>query len=94
MTRKITATTIAALTLAFGFAAGPASAAHRVAHPGYEARAQAMPEEFGNGEMSGARAQALHECNTGAASKMADYTWGVRKSEVYESCMAKHGQPD
>jgi hypothetical protein len=42
------------------------------------------------GDMSGARAAAIHECNV-LASPYALYTWGNWQLYIYRECMAKHG---
>jgi len=43
--------------------------------------------------MSGARAQALRDCNAEAA-KYKQYTWGVTQTNTYRACMAKQGQQE
>jgi hypothetical protein len=82
------------LALALGLAltaAAPALAKHRVSHPGYAARAQAIPGEFGNGEVGSHRATALRECN-GQADRSLQYLWGHESNDQYRACMAQHGE--
>jgi len=43
--------------------------------------------------MSGARAQALHQCNA-QAGKLTQYTWGDHQIDNYRACMAQHGQQE
>jgi len=82
----------AALALGLAVAAATPALA-KVSHPGYAARAQAIPGEFGNGEVSGQRAAALRDCN-GQGDKFSQYAWGNFSSDEYRACMAKHGQPE
>ena len=86
--RKVS--TALALGLAVA-AATPALAAPRAYHPGYNARAQAIPGDMSGDVMSGNRAAALRECNA-KAEPLKQYTWGDQQLEVYRSCMAEHGQ--
>ena len=44
-------------------------------------------------QMSGARAQALHQCNA-QAGKLTQYTWGDHQIDNYRACMAQHGQQE
>ena len=44
-------------------------------------------------QMSGARAQALRQCNA-QAGKMSQYTWGDHQIDSYRACMAQHGQQE
>ena len=44
-------------------------------------------------QMSGARAQALRQCNA-QAGKMSQYTWGDHQIDNYRACMAQHGQQE
>jgi hypothetical protein len=44
-------------------------------------------------EMSGARAQALRQCNKDAG-KFKQYTWGNTEIDTYRACMAKNGQQE
>jgi len=83
--------------LAIGFvvaaAASPALAQKRPAHhPGYAARAQAVPGDLG-GAPGSDRERALRECSSKADS-MRQYTWGVTQGYMYRNCMAEHGQPE
>jgi hypothetical protein len=84
-----------ALALAVSAAAAPALAKQRVSHPGYAARAQAVPGEAGVGAegMSGHRAQVLRECND-TAGKFTQYTWGNMSADQYRACMAQHGEAE
>jgi hypothetical protein len=43
--------------------------------------------------MSGARAQALRDCNA-EAGKYKQYTWGDTQIATYRSSMAKNGQQE
>jgi hypothetical protein len=43
--------------------------------------------------MSGARAQALQQCNKDAG-KFKQYTWGDTEIATYRACMTKHGQQE
>jgi len=72
-------------------AATPALAAQRSHHPGYAARAQAVPSDSGDGIVSSRRAKALRECNA-LAGKHLEYLWGSESSEEYRACMAQHGE--
>ena len=84
----------ALLGLALAAAATPALAKHKTTmHPGYAARAQAMPGEAGGPITSGPRANALRECNDKAAP-LRDYTWGQEQDFSYRACMSQHGQPE
>jgi len=66
----------AALVLAFGLCVA--------ATPGFAQRSE-------RGEVDGARARALQECNQ-AAAKYSPSTWGDYQFHVYRSCMTNHGQ--
>ena len=85
----------AALLFAFAVAAvaTPALAAQRIHHPGYAARAQAIPGDSGDGGVSSKRATALRDCN-GQADKSLQYLWGHESNDQYRACMAQHGQPE
>jgi hypothetical protein len=76
-------------------AAAPALAKQRASHPGYDARAQAVPGSTGTGTdgANGHRATALRECND-AASKYTQYTWGNMAAEQYRACMAGRGESE
>jgi hypothetical protein len=41
--------------------------------------------------MSGARAQAVHQCAR-TAGKLKQYTWGDHQIAKYRTCMTKHAQ--
>ena len=84
---KVTAALVLGVALA---GATPALAAQRIHHPGYAARAQAIPGDIGDG-MSSKRATALRECN-GKADKFSQYAWGNFSSDEYRACMAQHGE--
>jgi hypothetical protein len=43
--------------------------------------------------MSGARAQALKDCNA-QAGKYKQYVWGDYEIDVYRACMAQRGQQE
>jgi hypothetical protein len=45
----------------------------------------------GDHAMSSHRAAAMHECNE-KSTKLLQYLWGVTQLEVYQSCMAGHGE--
>jgi hypothetical protein len=82
------------VALALGLAAAaatPALAKERVTPPGYAARAQAIPGDTGNGEVSRHRATALRECND-VAGKHLEHVWGSNSSDEYRACMAQHGE--
>ena len=83
-------TVTAALALGLAVAATPALAAQRIHHPGYAARAQAIPGDTGDG-ISVRRAAALRECN-GKGDKFSQYAWGNFSSDEYRACMAEHGE--
>ena len=85
-------TMTAALALGLAVAATPALAAPRIHHPGYNARAQAIPGDLGDG-MSGRRAAALRDCS-GKADKFSQYAWGNFSSDEYRACMAQHGESE
>jgi hypothetical protein len=85
-------TITAALALGLAVAVTPALAAQRIHHPGYAARAQAIPGDIGDG-MSGHRAAALRECN-GKGDKFSQYAWGNFSSDEYRACMAEHGESE
>jgi hypothetical protein len=95
--RTLFTTTAISLGLALALTAGPATAAKRAAHPGYEANAQAteaIPDaDFTGSELSAMRAKTLHDCEA-SRDTQTDYTWGVRRDDVYRACMASHGQPE
>ena len=70
----------------------PAFAASRHAVPGHNARAQVIEQSIGgDGLVSPERAHALRDCNE-QARKYLDYTWGVRGSDIYRSCMTGRGE--
>ena len=69
----------------------PALAGNRTIHRGFDARAQATEDNAGDSLVSPDRARALRDCN-GQVDGLREYTWGVRKSDVYRSCMAGYGQ--
>jgi hypothetical protein len=85
---KVTAALVLGVALA---GATPALAAQRIHHPGYAARAQAIPSDIRDGEVSRQRAAALRECN-GKADKFSQYAWGNFSSDEYRACMAQHGE--
>jgi hypothetical protein len=95
MTNFKTAT--AALVLGVTLAAtAPALAAQRIHHPGYAARAQAIPGQaspgdIGDGTMSSHRAKALRECND-LAGRQLQYLWGSESNDAYRACMAQRGE--
>ena len=62
-------------------------------HPGYAARAQALPgQEFsGEGAVTPTRQRALRECSE-IANKLVQKDWGVRQDTTMSSCMTSHGQ--
>jgi hypothetical protein len=92
--RTALTTTAISFGLALALMAGPAAAAKRAAHPGYDANAQAIPGDgFGDGGMTAMRAQTLHDCEA-SRDKQSDTTWGVRRDDVYRACMAAHGQAE
>jgi hypothetical protein len=69
--------------LAFGIAVAA------VASPGL-----ARSDNNNNGyPISGARAEALRECNARAQPYL-NRDWGVRQDAVYRACMAEHHQPE
>jgi hypothetical protein len=76
--------------LAIGVAAIASPALAKTWHPGYEARAQA-PGAVGPDGMTAHRADALRECNA-EANKLLQTDWGVRQTEVLNSCLAEHGE--
>jgi hypothetical protein len=86
-------TVTAALALGLAVAATPTLAAQRIHHPGYAARAQAIPGDVGDGIVSSKRAKALRECNA-LAGKHLEYLWGSSSSEEYRACMAQHGETE
>ena len=79
---------VLALGLAVAATATPALAKNK-AHPGFNARAQAIGGDLA--PRGGARADALKECSE-QASKLAEYTWGNESDLHYRACMAQHGQ--
>ena len=87
----------AALALGLALAAAtPALAAQRSQHPGHAARAQAVPTEQavpGEDGVSSARAKALQDC-AGASGGFTQHSWGTTQSQLYRSCMAKHGEAE
>jgi len=86
--------TVTALALGVAVvAAAPALAAQRIHHPGYAARAQAIPGDIGDGTVSGHRAMALRQCND-LAGKHLQYLWGSESSDEYRACMAQHGEAE
>ena len=87
-----TVTAALALGLAVTAAATPAPAAQRIHHPGYAARAQAIPGDSGDG-VSSHRAAAIRACNE-QGDKYLQYVWGNVSSDVYRACMAEHGEAE
>src|SRR5262245_7281294 len=89
------ATFAAALAVVLMVAAStPALAKSRAAQAGHAARAQAVEQVITQDGVSLDRAQALRDCNNQVAS-FKEYTWGGNApSQIYRSCMAKHGQPE
>jgi len=83
-------TVTAALALGLTVVATPALAAQRIHHPGYAARAQAVPGDVGDG-ISARRAAALRDCS-GKEDKFSQYAWGNFSSDEYRACMAQHGE--
>jgi hypothetical protein len=70
----------------------PSFAGSRSVPPGYNARAQVIEQGLsGDGMVSPHRARALRDCNDRAGA-LTEYTWGVRKIEVYRACMAERGE--
>jgi hypothetical protein len=53
----------------------------------------AQRSEGGEGGMSAARAQAIHEC-TAKAGKYVGHTGGDNEIYTYRACMADHGQQE
>jgi hypothetical protein len=45
------------------------------------------------GQMSAARAAAIHECSV-LASRYSQHDWGNTEIYQYRACMARHGQPE
>ena len=86
--KPVTAALVLGVALA---AATPALAAQRIHHPGYAARAQAVPGDIGDGTVSSHRAKALRECND-LAGKQLQYLWGSESSDEYRACMAQRGE--
>jgi hypothetical protein len=86
-----TVTAALALGVAVAAAATPALAKHRVIPRGHAARAQAIPDDVGDGAMSGHRAVAIRECCVRAAP-FSQTTWGNVSSDQYRACMAEHGE--
>jgi hypothetical protein len=84
-----------ALTLALTVAGAATSAlaAQRTTHPGYAARAQAVPGDFGRDGISGQRAAAIRDC-TNTSDKFSQYAWGNRQFDEYRACMAEHGEAE
>lgn len=80
------------LALAVGVAAFASPALARTQHPGYEARAQVLGPAEPDG-MSRHRADTLRECNT-KANKLLQKEWGVRQTEVLNSCLFEHGEQE
>jgi len=85
-----------ALAIAVTAAASPAMAAQKRAsatHPGYAARAQALPGRAIRGEdgMTTDRERALRECSE-IANKLVQKDWGVHQDTTMGSCMTSHGQ--
>ena len=90
---KVTAALALGLALA---AATPALAAQRSYHPGHAARAQAVPADQavpGEGGVSSARAKALQDCSS-MSGGFSQHGWGTTQSQLYRSCMAKHGEAE
>ena len=65
----------------------------RATHPGYTARAQALPGRAIRGEdgMTTDRERALRECSE-IANKLVQKDWGVHQDTTMGSCMTSHGQ--
>ena len=89
--RSVTVALTLALTVAG--AATPVLAAQPTTHPGYAARAQAVPGGFGRDGISGPRAAAIRDC-TNASAKFVESTWGNREFDEYRACMAEHGEAE
>jgi hypothetical protein len=85
-------TVTAALALGLTVVATPALAAQRIHHPGYAARAQAIPGDAGDG-ISARRAAALRDCS-GKEDKFSQYAWGNFSSDEYRACMAQHDETE
>jgi hypothetical protein len=47
----------------------------------------------GGGQISAARAAAIHECSV-LASRYSQHDWGNTEIYQYRACMARHGQPE
>ena len=65
-------------------------------HPGHAARAQAVPADQavpGEGGVSSARAKALQDCSS-MSGGFSQHGWGTTQSQLYRSCMAKHGEAE
>ena len=92
---KTTLTTLAtALAVVLTVAASTAALAKSRAQAGHAARAQATEQVITQDGVSLERAQALRDCN-GQIASFKEYTWGGNApSQIYRSCMAKHGQPE
>jgi len=87
------ATFAAALAVVLTVTSAPALAKSR-AQAGHAARAQAIEHVVTQDGVSLERAQALRDCNNQVTS-FKEYTWGGNApSQIYRSCMAKHGQPE
>ena len=84
---------IAAFGVALTLASAPALAKNGAAHPGYQARAQAIEAVAAPDGVSRARARALRACND-LAAPFKEHTWGNFQSDLYRSCMTQHGQPE
>jgi hypothetical protein len=80
-----------ALSLAVAASASPVLAKSRAAHPGYEARAQAIGADTRTDGMTAHRAQALRECNE-LGSKTLQYLWGHEQNDQVRACMAQRGE--
>jgi hypothetical protein len=88
------ATAALALGLVVATTATPTLAKSRATLPGHAARAQAIEGMVGGGvSVSPDRARSLHECTT-LAAPFGESTWGNTESDIYRSCMARHGQPE
>ena len=81
------------LALAVAGAATPVSAAQRTTHPGYAARAQAVPGDVARDGMSAQRAAAIRDC-ANPSDKFSQYAWGNRQFDEYRACMAGHGETE
>ena len=86
---------VVALVLGFALTATatPVLARSGAAHPGYQARAQAIGGAPVGGEVSAHRAAALRECNE-RGGKSLQYVWGNTQSDQTRACMAERGEAE